>query len=526
MRTLKKLASAALIFVPLAAYAGPPPIVTPAGISPSLINATPGVEARGILGKLKRLANAALTNNPRYNPVMASPPVFRAVPTWHISTAYTSTSEVGGISTTVTNFYTETVSSCTSASSGNGPTGTGTAITDGTCSWNYVNEGVVSNNGSRPPTSGGNYYGWTTGTTGTPDPRRAVFRFLSGVPGTKTAGAAFYETTLAATVGGVLGPGITQRVKFTTDAPKFIIRTDDTIGNGAQDRLIVSNQNNQTYQYTSFTPIAPSSTSTGVFSYIFVDFTGTSTPRLMRDFVFEYGATTFFGGIDVLPGNTVFPTHHQLDQLKVAVTGDSFCAGGGITNLADDYIIQVLDEFGVWNVDDDCIGGTGLLNPGSGQTTAIQRITDINCTTNYSPDLIVDLNGHNDAGFGGAVLATYQAAELALLQNLRANCPNAVIIVLGVNSGSTGPGGTFTTIEQGRLNAVTAMNDPLIFTIPEQLDPNGFWITDTAVDTGSLGTGNGFYYSNGNSTPHPNAAGHVYMAKITRERILDILNNY
>jgi len=40
------------------------------------------------------------------------------------------------------------------------------------------------------------------------------------------------------------------------------------------------------------------------------------------------------------------------------------------------------------------------------------------------------------------------------------------------------------------------------------------------------GTGNGFYYSNGNSTPHPNVAGHAYMAKITRERILDILNSY
>lgn len=37
-------------------------------------------------------------------------------------------------------FYWESVSSCTSAASGTGPSGTGTGITDNTCSWNYVTE--------------------------------------------------------------------------------------------------------------------------------------------------------------------------------------------------------------------------------------------------------------------------------------------------------------------------------------------------------------------------------------------------
>jgi hypothetical protein len=35
------------------------------------------------------------------------------------------------------NLYTETVASCTTAGSGSGPSGTGSGITDGTCSWNY-----------------------------------------------------------------------------------------------------------------------------------------------------------------------------------------------------------------------------------------------------------------------------------------------------------------------------------------------------------------------------------------------------
>lgn len=54
---------------------------------------------------------------------------------WLVSHAYTS----GAFVSTGTNIYTETVASCTSASTGTGPTGTGTGITDGTCSWNYAN---------------------------------------------------------------------------------------------------------------------------------------------------------------------------------------------------------------------------------------------------------------------------------------------------------------------------------------------------------------------------------------------------
>jgi hypothetical protein len=53
---------------------------------------------------------------------------------WAQSASYTS----GAQRAANGNIYTETVASCTSASSGTGPTGTGTGITDGTCSWSYV----------------------------------------------------------------------------------------------------------------------------------------------------------------------------------------------------------------------------------------------------------------------------------------------------------------------------------------------------------------------------------------------------
>lgn len=53
---------------------------------------------------------------------------------WLQNTAYTS-----GLQRAANgNLYTETAASCTSNNSGTGPSGTGTGIADGTCSWNYV----------------------------------------------------------------------------------------------------------------------------------------------------------------------------------------------------------------------------------------------------------------------------------------------------------------------------------------------------------------------------------------------------
>jgi hypothetical protein len=53
---------------------------------------------------------------------------------WTTSAAYT----VGTEKIANSAIYWESASTCTSASSGTGPSGTGTGITDGTCTWNYV----------------------------------------------------------------------------------------------------------------------------------------------------------------------------------------------------------------------------------------------------------------------------------------------------------------------------------------------------------------------------------------------------
>lgn len=59
---------------------------------------------------------------------------------WTISTAFAS----GAFTAANGNVYQETVSSCTTASSGTGPSGTGTAIADNTCSWNYKTPDALS----------------------------------------------------------------------------------------------------------------------------------------------------------------------------------------------------------------------------------------------------------------------------------------------------------------------------------------------------------------------------------------------
>lgn len=66
---------------------------------------------------------------------------------WVVSTAYSAGSYVSSASTG--NLYWQASgAACTSAASGTGPTGTGSAITDGTCSWNYVTAYPTSTNGT------------------------------------------------------------------------------------------------------------------------------------------------------------------------------------------------------------------------------------------------------------------------------------------------------------------------------------------------------------------------------------------
>ncbi len=55
---------------------------------------------------------------------------------WATNTAYTA-GQVS-IAASGANLYKENTASCTSASSGTGPTGTGANISDGSCNWNYV----------------------------------------------------------------------------------------------------------------------------------------------------------------------------------------------------------------------------------------------------------------------------------------------------------------------------------------------------------------------------------------------------
>jgi hypothetical protein len=62
--------------------------------------------------------------------------------TWQPNTSYSQ----GTVLLSQSNIYKETVDSCTSASSGSGPTGTTTGIADGTCSWDFDDSFSINQN--------------------------------------------------------------------------------------------------------------------------------------------------------------------------------------------------------------------------------------------------------------------------------------------------------------------------------------------------------------------------------------------
>ena len=81
----------------------------------------------------------------------------KSLPNWQIGTAYTANQTAynpGGAAV-----YTQTAASCTSMALGIGPTGTGTGIADGTCSWNFVKDAYVITNAFGVSTTSGTVTG-------------------------------------------------------------------------------------------------------------------------------------------------------------------------------------------------------------------------------------------------------------------------------------------------------------------------------------------------------------------------------
>lgn len=198
------------------------------------------------------------------------------------------------------------------------------------------------------------------------------------------------------------------------------------------------------------------------------------------------------------------------DVVRCAVMGDSFVAATGASSLHLSFPNVLGSLLGFRDTRAIGIGGTGYLAPGSG--TAWKSLSHISDVTSINPDIVVFEHGLNDASFGSAV----QAEALLNYQAVRAACPTAIIVVLGSQSGNSGPSAAVLTVESAISAAVTQMNDRYCKFAAVSADPTGAWINGTGSTGSPTGSGNADIYNGGVSgtdAVHPNDAGHAYLAR-------------
>jgi lysophospholipase L1-like esterase len=502
-KVITRLLIAACIALPFPCWAADPPIVGTPGLDrPNVWRAPQFYSQVFPLAALARSSAIAATSNPRSNPVMASPPALTIAAKWTPSAVYPAGAKVvaftGAGTSTIGNLWSTVAGGTASTTS---PTGAG-PFTDGTITWTLLS----SHPAAAFSNSAANSYLWNTGTgkaglTG-------VVTYLGGTP-TNNVGTG-YEVTIGPTVAGVPASVASARTEFATDSAAFYIRVEG-VSVGLASRLIVNGQ------YVSLAPLT--SLNTG-YGYILVDFTAAGG-RQLRNLLFE--TQMFFGGVDVLATEGVYQVQPTNDLTLIA-TGDSITAGSGATPVFDGYGPVLADLLGVHNWINTAIGGTGYTDP-STSGTALSRLTDITNQVALHPNaIILDGNGHNDVETG------IRAACVAYLQALRAVVgPYVPIIETGiwpVSSQATVDAGLLLD-EPDKIGCVADMNDPLIMFIPFTSMVGGSPLTGTGQsnDVTPTGTGNGDIYVNGSSLPHPNAAGHSFLAHMFLEGAKTVLHS-
>jgi hypothetical protein len=155
--------------------------------------------------------------------------------------------------------------------------------------------------------------------------------------------------------------------------------------------------------------------------------------------------------------------------------------------------------------------------------------TRFNAMVAYNPDVVVVAGGGiNDAGgTTNATFAQEQAAVTRYLLQVRAALPNALILVIGSEAGTTGPSANIFAMEAAVAAAVAflALNDPLTIYIPQSsTSAEKSWVSGTGTTAATNGSGNTDIYIGADGT-HPVQAGCLYFSQQSANGIINVLNS-
>lgn len=408
-----------------------------------------------------------------------------APPAWVTATLYYQ-------GTAVTNGVNAYVLITQGTSGATGPTGTGSApITDGTAVWYYWGPTFTSSPLAPTVTNvgfGARYTGlyWTTnlntyavGSSKIQDATNFLFYGSIGTDGLGANGSYLWNQN--ALIGGV---------SFMTDAPQFQIVLPANIGpslniyvNGVPVTLGMTASNQ--------------SVSGQFFSVVFSD----RRPRLIT---LEVQTNLIPGFYGVLMNDTVSHVWAPAPPIafNMSFVGTSYFDGSGQHPVTPSLGIasQIARYLGVSNYWIDRLGsGTGYV--ATGGTGPFGLATRLAAMVATNPQLLlISGGGINDqtsgviAPLGAASLAAFNveyAAALAYYTAVRAALPSTIIIVIGSETGSSGPSAAVLNMEAAVAAAVVAMGDANILFIPQaSTKASSAWISGTGNAPVPNGTGN------------------------------------
>jgi lysophospholipase L1-like esterase len=321
-------------------------------------------------------------------------------------------------------------------------------------------------------------------------PKAAAINYLGGQPALD--GALFTQLN-SVTVNGGYTPFL-GRFEIVADAVKVMFTVLNVAGS-ATARFIVNGQ------YVSLTPTAPVAGG----GYITLDFTAAGG-RAVRTITMEGNAALHFQAVTVGPTETV--TRPAGLPQRMFVVGDSWVAAGGASIVYNAFPQVMADLLGIRDIWNGGVGGTGYLATASGtQRNYRQRLSDM---ITAAPGIVVIEDASNDLAFTPAAVQTEVMTYLSAIiqQPVLTGVP---IVVTGINGGNI-PTATTAPFETAIANAVAAINNPLVYFIPNISSPAGPYMTGTGNATAPNGTGNCDLYISSDNT-HPNDAGHAYIAR-------------
>lgn len=221
-----------------------------------------------------------------------------------------------------------------------------------------------------------------------------------------------------------------------------------------------------------------------------------------------------FGGV-FLPANaTIWKTPSRGGRL--IGFGDSLTdgSGGNSGQGMGTWLYRCARMLGVTDVWDQAKGGTGYVNPGTSDTLPNRVANDV---VQYAPDRVICWAGYNDQ-------PQYTTQQISTAANqtfaaIKAGSSNPDLIVIGCYSPTGSSSGSTGQTDAALLACATAANSPFISPVSGNiydasgnvLDTPGPWITAANAAT--------YVIQSGANSPHPNDAGHAYLARRIAEAI-------